>query len=83
MSEFDAKKDYCTLFPEKWRGVDIKECCYGHDKTCSTREFYLCLRAKIGKFHATYIGFGGSVGCWVKHTKKMIIYYKRKFGWES
>lgn len=83
MKPFEREKDYCTFFPEAWRGVDIKECCYAHDATCSTRQFYLCLESKVGKFWATLIAFGGSVGCWVKHSKKMIIYYKRKFGWES
>ena len=72
-------KDYCTLFPESWAGVDISECCKGHDETCSTRQFYLCLKDKIGKFHATYIGFGGSVGCWVKYSKKMIQAVKIKY----
>jgi len=78
-------KDYCTMFPEKWfKGfskemVDISECCKNHDDTCSTRQFYLCLKDKVGKFHATYIGFGGSVGCWVKYTGKMIDYTKNKF----
>lgn len=64
--------DYCTWFPEKWRGVDIRECCKLHDDTCSTRKFYLCLKDKIGRFHATYIGFGGSLGCWFKYTKYML-----------
>ena len=73
------KKDYCTWFPEKWRGVDISDCCKYHDETCSTRGFYLCLKDKIGKFHATYIGFGGSVGCWVKYTKKMVNALKIKY----
>lgn len=73
------KKDYCTWFPEKWAGVDISDCCKGHDDTCSTREFYLCLKDKVGRFHASYIGFGGSVGCWVKYTKKMIEALKIKY----
>ncbi len=78
-------KDYCTLWFEKYiKGfsltvVDISDCCSNHDKTCSTRQFYLCLKDKIGKFHATYIGFGGSIGCWVKYTKKMVKYTKDKF----
>lgn len=73
------KSNHCTWFPEKWRGVDISECCKNHDETCSTRQFYLCLKDKIGKFHATYIGFGGSVGCWIKYTKKMVKALKIKY----
>jgi len=72
-------KDYCTLFPERWVGVEISDCCKEHDETCSTRKFYLCLKSKIGKFHATYIAFGGSVGCWVKYTKKMTKYAINKY----
>ena len=74
-------KDYCTLFPESWVGIDISDCCNKHDNEdfCSTRKFYLCLKDKIGKFHATYIGFGGSVGCWVKYTKYMINALKIKY----
>lgn len=72
-------KDYCTWFPEKWRGVDISECCKGHDETCSTRKFYLCLKGKIGRFHASYIGFGGSLGCITKYPRKMWDYWKNKF----
>ena len=71
-------KDYCSLFPERWfngfswKMVDISDCCKGHDRNCSTREFYLCLKDKVGKFHATYIGLGGSIGCWVRQTKWMM-----------
>lgn len=71
-------KDYCTLFPEYWFvkftsvKVYIGACCKNHDNSCSTRKFYLCLKDKIGKFHATYIGFGGSIGCWFKYTKFML-----------
>lgn len=79
MKPFDNKKDYCTFFPEEWRGVSIKDCCFGHDSTCSTRLFYLCLEEKVGKFWATLIAFGGSVGCWVKYTKKMVEYSIQKY----
>lgn len=73
------KKDYCTWFPEVWRKVDISSCCSAHDSDCSTRKFYLCLKDKIGKFHATYIGFGGSIGCYIKYPKKMIEALKIKY----
>lgn len=66
------EKDYCTWFPEKWRGVDISECCKGHDESCGSHGFYKCLKGKIGSFHASYIALGGGLGCWVKYTKKMI-----------
>jgi len=65
-------KDYCTWFPERWAGEDISGCCKLHDEKCSTRDFYVCLVGKIGKFHATYIAFFGSLGCWVKYTGLML-----------
>lgn len=66
------KKDYCSGFPEKWRGKDISECCKLHDETLGTHSFYKCLRSKIGWFHASYITLGGAIGAWVKYTKIMI-----------
>lgn len=66
------KKDYCTAFPESWLGKDISECCKKHDATCSTRKFYRCLKSKLGWFHSSYIALGGSLGCWVKYTRKML-----------
>jgi len=77
--------DHCTWFPETWykgfsrKRVSIVECCKGHDDTCSTRKFYLCLKDKIGRFHATYIGLGGSIGCIVKYPAHMIRYWKEKY----
>ena len=65
------KKDYCTWFKESWRGVDISECCKGHDTDCGSHGFYNCLKGKIGKFHASYIALGGGLGCWAKYTSKM------------
>lgn len=70
------KKDYCTWFPETWRGVDISECCKDHDASCGSHGFYECLKSKIGWFHASYITLGGGLGCWVKYTSKM---FKRLF----
>lgn len=64
--------DWCTGFPEKWRGQDISECCKKHDETLSTSQFYRCLKTKIGRFHAGYITLGGAIGAWVKYTKTMI-----------
>ena len=72
-------KNYCTWFPDFWMGVDISNCCKGHDNDCSTRKFYLCLANKVGKFHASYIAFGGSVGCLVKYPRIMFFYYKEKY----
>lgn len=66
------KKDYCTWFPEKWRGVDISDCCQLHDETCSTAKFFRCLKVKIGRFHASYIAIGGGLGCWTKYPKMML-----------
>ncbi len=64
-------KDYCTWFPESWRGIYIGDCCKGHDDTCSTHAFYKCLRKKIGLLGSLLIALGGSVGCWVKYTSRM------------
>jgi len=66
------KADYCTMFPEKWLGVDISPCCKLHDEECSTGKFFRCLRDKIGSFHAAYIAVGGGIGCWIKYTRKMV-----------
>jgi len=66
-------KGFCTWFWDTWFGVYIGDCCEGHDSNCGTAIFFRCLVKKFGnKFHATYIAFGGSVGCWVKYTKQMI-----------
>lgn len=79
-----AKKDYCTWFPEYIRNIYIGDCCKEHDynvvrKTVkfSTKKFYKCLREKngVGRFWATIIAFGGTVGHIVKYP---IFYYKRK-----
>jgi len=64
--------DYCTWFPETWKGIDISECCKKHDETCSTGKFFRCLKEKIGKFHASYISLGGAIGCWLQYPKRMI-----------
>lgn len=82
MAEFDNKKDYCSYFPDFWLGVDIKECCYNHDETCSTSLFFKLLNEKFKQsdkplvkklswFHAGYITIGGAIGCWLKYTSKM------------
>lgn len=67
-----SKTDYCTCFPEEWRGQDISDCCKLHDDSFSTRKFYKCLKSKIGWFHALYITAGGAIGLWFKYTSKMI-----------
>ena len=68
----DGIEDHCTWWPEKWRGVDISDCCKEHDQECSTHNFYKCLKVKVGRFHASYIALGGGAGCWIKYTSKMI-----------
>lgn len=68
----DTIKDWCTCFPENWRGVYIGDCCKLHDETLGTHKFYACLKNKIGWFHASYITLGGAIGAWVKYTKTMI-----------
>lgn len=64
-------KDYCTWFPEKWKGIDISECCKEHDSNCGSHGFYRCLRKKIGKVPSFLIAIGGGIGCWIKYTSKM------------
>lgn len=64
-------KDYCTWFPEYWRGVYIGDCCKGHDGNCGTHSFYECLSKKIDKVSAMLIAAGGALGCWVKQFNKM------------
>jgi hypothetical protein len=76
-----SNKDWCTFFPEYWYKLSwsfkivkvyIGDCCQGHDTTCSTRKFFLCVKSKVGEFFATFIAFGGSVGCWWKHSDYMV-----------
>lgn len=64
-------KDYCTWFPDNWKGVYIGDCCKIHDEECSTSKFLKCLYKKVG-LHSVYITAGGALGCWIKYTKKMI-----------
>jgi hypothetical protein len=73
------KDDYCTCFPDVYLGVKISDCCKKHDDTCSTKIFFNCLyqkfkeqNIKLAWFHASYISFGGAVGCWIKYPIKMI-----------
>lgn len=72
------KKDHCTAFPETWVGVDIHLCCKLHDRTCSTVKFYLSLKRRFDKagkkgwIHASYITFGGTVGCLFKYPSKLV-----------
>ncbi len=50
------KKDYCTLFPETFRGIDISPCCKKHDNEVGEKgtyspltphiAFYRCLKEK-------------------------------------
>ena len=73
-------KGFCTWFWDNWFGVYIGDCCKNHDVDCKTAEFFRCLRKKFsGKFHATYIAFFGSSGCWFKYPKWMIKITKGKY----
>ena len=65
------KIDYCTMFPESWRGIDISECCKTHDETLSTSKFYSCLRSKLSIVESLAITAGGAIGCWVKYPRQM------------
>lgn len=65
------KDDYCTWFPETIFGVYIGDCCKIHDEECSTRQFFNCLKERIGTLHALWITLGGAIGCWVKYPKIM------------
>ena len=65
-------KDYCTMFPEYWRGIYIGDCCKLHDSTLSTSSFYKCLRGKVDIISASIITLGGSVGCWIKCPIQML-----------
>jgi hypothetical protein len=80
-------KDYCSGFPEKWRGKDIHECCKSHDNDCGEagdwkffiqqRRFYNCLKSKgISIKWCTIITAGGSIGCAIKYP--MLAWYKIK-----
>ena len=62
-------KDWCTWFPDNWAGKYIGDCCKGHDEDCNTTDFFICLKDRIGTFHALYISAGGTVGCIVKYFR--------------
>ena len=64
-------KDYCTMFPEYWRGKYTGDCCKLHDSTLSTSSFYKCLRGKLTTVEAVLITAGGSIGAWIKYPKDM------------
>lgn len=66
------KNDWCTGWWDRYLGVDISVCCKEHDNTLSTHRFFICLKSKIGIFHATYITIGGAIGAWVKYTNRML-----------
>jgi hypothetical protein len=67
-------KGFCTWFWDTWFGVYIGDCCEKHDGDCSTKKFFNCIKEKFNgsKFHATYIAFFGSSGCWFKYPRWMI-----------
>lgn len=64
-------KDYCSYFPEYWRGKYLGDCCKKHDKNCGTHAFYICLKTKITKVEAFIIAVSGGLGCWVKKPERM------------
>lgn len=72
------KEDYCSNFPESWRGHPIHECCKSHDNDCGEagdwkffkqqKRFHSCLISKgISKKWALIITLGGAIGCAVKY----------------
>lgn len=82
------KKDYCTLFPESWRGKDISMCCKQHDNDCGeagsfnifrhTLDFYRCLRNNTQKpKYAFMIAAGGFIGELIKYP--WFVYRKIKY----
>lgn len=67
-----VKKDYCTCFPDVFKGIDISGACKKHDRMCGERgtylffdtikPFYNSLReCGIGHFWATIITTGGTM----------------------
>lgn len=67
-----------AFLTDVYLGVNIKECCYLHDESCITKQFFNALKSKFEEnniklawFHAGYITIGGAVGCWLKYTSKM------------
>lgn len=64
-----SKKEYCTWFPEYWFGTYIGGCCKIHDEECSTKDFYKCLRSKIGLVGSLLITAGGALGCIIRYGK--------------
>ena len=69
--------DYCTGWFETYLGVEIADCCKGHDETLSTTRFYKCLQSKLGWYHAWYITLGGFVGAWAKYPMVMWKRFRR------
>ena len=77
----DNKKDYCTGFFESWfawdkkyifKRIDLAQLiCKPHDKECSSTTIFKGVwEHKI--FLGLLIASVASIGCWVRHTKKMV-----------
>lgn len=84
--------DWCTGFPEKWRGKEIGEpCCKKHDYDSGEegdfnfiqhqKSFYRCLRTQLLKSKwAIVIAIGGAVGVVLKMP--WLLYKKVRYrGW--
>ena len=61
--------DHCTAFPDTVGSVYIGDCCKEHDKTCSTLDFYRCLKSKITPLMTLIVTVGGAIGCIVKYRR--------------
>lgn len=84
--------DYCSGFPEVWRGKEIGEtCCKKHDNDSGGRgswdfyrhmiDFYRCLEATgIGRKYAWMITIGGTIGVIIKMP--WLIYLKLRYRYD-
>ena len=81
-------KDYCSLFPETFRGVDISPACKLHDNLCGQAgtwcffktvvPFYKKLReCGLSRGWSVVITTGGSILCLVKWP--YLLYKKLKY----
>ena len=85
------KEDYCSNFPEQFRGDNIQPCCKQHDNDCGQRgsynpyqtmvKFWKCL--KENGVHAQWrllIVTGGTLGHLVKYPYLAYTIYKYRKG---
>lgn len=88
------KKDYCTLFPETFRGINISPCCKEHDNLVGEKGgynpvtphivFYKCLKEKgITKTWSFIIALVGGLASVVRYpyfAYKKWAYRRQKIG---